>query len=127
MGCYGLGITRLIGAIVETNYDERGIIWPALVAPFSVHLILLEGGNKEKAEEVYNILQKNNFEVLYDDRLDKTAGEKFNDCDLIGIPLRIVIGKNTGKDRAEVKLRNKKEIEMIKIKELGGYVEKFIQ
>jgi len=52
MGCYGLGITRLIGAIVETNYDERGIIWPALVAPFSVHLILLEGGNKEKAEEV---------------------------------------------------------------------------
>jgi len=72
-------------------------------------LILLEGGDKEKAEEIYNILQKNNFEVLYDDRSDKTAGEKFNNCDLIGIPLRIVMSKNTGKEKVEIKLRNKKK------------------
>lgn len=127
MGCYGLGITRLIGAIVEISHDEKGIIWPVSVAPFSVHLILLEGGDKEKAEEVYHILQKNNFEVLYDDRSDKTAGEKFNDCDLIGIPLRMVISKNTGEEKVEIKLRNKKETEMINIKELVKNVERFIQ
>jgi len=124
MGCYGLGITRLMGAIVEISHDEKGIIWPVSAAPFSVHLILLEGGDKEKAEEIYNILQKNNFEVLYDDRSDKTAGEKFNNCDLIGIPLRIVMSKNTGKEKVEIKLRNKKETEMINIKELIKNVER---
>ncbi|MDD5696861.1 MAG: His/Gly/Thr/Pro-type tRNA ligase C-terminal domain-containing protein [Candidatus Pacebacteria bacterium] len=127
MGCYGVGISRLVGAIVEVSNDEKGIIWPNQVAPFAVHLILLEDGNKKKADEVYAILQKGNFEVLYDDRIDKTAGEKFNDCDLMGIPLRIVVSKKTGDDAVEVRSRKDKEIKLVKIKELMKNVERLFQ
>lgn len=127
MGCYGLGISRLMGAIVEVSSDEKGIIWPVSVAPFSVHLLLLDDGNKEKADEVYEVLQKGNFEVLYDDRTDKTAGEKFNDCDLMGIPLRMVVSKKTGDDMVEIRGRKDKEIKLVKIKELMKNVEGFFQ
>ncbi|MDD3170329.1 MAG: aminoacyl--tRNA ligase-related protein [Candidatus Paceibacterota bacterium] len=127
MGCYGLGISRLMGAIVEVSSDEKGIIWPVSVAPFSIHLLLLDDGNKKKADEVYEVLQKGNFEVLYDDRTDKTAGEKFNDCDLMGIPLRMVVSKKTGDDMVEIRGRKDKEIKLVKIKELMKNVEGFFQ
>jgi prolyl-tRNA synthetase len=125
MGCYGFGITRVMGAVVEVSNDEKGIIWPKSIAPFSIHLIDLE--NSKKADEVYAILQNHNYEVLYDDRVEKTAGEKFNDCDLIGIPLRIVVSKKTGEDRVEIKKRGEKDIQIISIKDLLENVKRLLQ
>ena len=107
MGCYGIGLSRLMGTIVEVHHDEKGIIWPESVAPFKVHLINL--GKKEEAEKIYNDLEKNNIEVLYDDREDASAGEKFADADLIGIPLRAVVSeKSLASGGVEVKKRGEK-------------------
>jgi prolyl-tRNA synthetase len=126
MGCYGLGISRLMGAIVEVFNDEKGIVWPKSVAPFSVHLICIDGGNleiKTQTDEIYSILQKQNIEVLYDNREDKTAGEKLNDCDLMGIPLRLVISAKTLKeDSVEIKERGSDEVKIVKIKELIDFL-----
>lgn len=126
MGCYGIGITRLMGTIVEVFNDDKGIIWPESVAPFFVHLVCLDGGDEEisgKADEIYSILQNSDIEVLYDNRDDKTAGEKLNDCDLIGIPLRVVISKKTLKeDSAEIKKRSEERTELVKIKDLIDFL-----
>jgi len=119
MGCYGVGISRLMGAIVEVHHDERGIIWPEEVAPFRVHLVQIENTSKVKkaAQRIYDNLQKKGIEVLYDDR-DKSAGEKFAEADLIGIPLRVVVSERTLKQSClEIKNRNKKETKLIKIKD----------
>lgn len=92
MGCYGIGLGRLLGTIVEVHHDGKGIIWPEAVAPFWAHLITLEG-RKEQADRLYGKLQQDaKIEVLYDDREGVSAGEKFVDADLIGIPWRIVAG-----------------------------------
>ena len=125
MGCYGFGITRTMGSVVEIFNDKKGIIWPKSIAPFSIHLIDLD--NSKKAEEIYSILQNQNYQVLYDDRTDKTAGEKFNDCDLIGIPLRIVVSKKTGEDKVEIKKREEENIQLINIKDLIKNVERLLQ
>ena len=102
MGCYGIGITRVMGAIVEVFNDDLGIIWPKEVAPFNVHLLELD----TDANEIYNDLQKNGIKVLYDNRI-KSAGEKLSDCDLIGIPIRIILSKKTlEKNCVEIKRRN---------------------
>jgi prolyl-tRNA synthetase len=94
MGCYGIGISRLVGTVAELNGDvEKGrIAWPANLAPFRVHIIDLTPDQQGKA--VYEPLRAGNAEVLYDDR-DKTAGEKFADADLIGAPVRIIISKRS--------------------------------
>lgn len=97
MGCYGIGPSRVMGVIVETFADEKGIVWPKEVAPFAVHLVELSGGDaaiKERADALYRELTDLGVEVLYDER-DVRAGEKFADSDLIGIPLRVVVGKKT--------------------------------
>ncbi len=97
LGSYGIGITRLMGTIVEVCADDKGIVWPESVAPFAVHLIDLSGGNQEvraQAEELYQKLTEAGIEALFDDR-DMRAGEKFNDADLIGIPLRVIISEKT--------------------------------
>lgn len=119
MGCYGIGLGRLMGAIAEINHDKKGIIWPESVAPFKIHLIEI----RESAKELYNDLQKANIEVLYDDREDVTAGEKFTDADLIGIPYRIVVSEKTMKEK-KVELKNRKtgEIKMVSKKNLLKYV-----
>ncbi|MFZ3057435.1 MAG: aminoacyl--tRNA ligase-related protein [Minisyncoccales bacterium] len=131
MGCYGIGISRLMGAIVESFNDDKGIIWPKSIAPFSVHLISLDMGDdeiKQKSEEIYDILQNSNLEVLYDNRDDKTAGEKLNDCDLIGIPVRIVISQKTLKEESvEVKKRSEEKTELVKIKDLIDFLKNDIQ
>lgn len=119
MGCYGIGLSRLMGAIVEVHHDEKGIIWPEEVAPFRVHLIQIENTAKVKkaAQKIYDNLQKKGIEVLYDDR-DKSAGEKFAEADLIGIPLRVVVSERTLKQNClEIKNRNEKETKLIKIKD----------
>lgn len=118
MGCYGLGITRLMGAIVEVFNDERGIIWPKEISPFNVHLIALNVDGKE----VYDVLQKEGIEVLYDDRV-KSAGEKLADCDLIGNYLRIIVSEKTLKESSvEIKRRNEDKTQMIEIKNLIGFI-----
>jgi prolyl-tRNA synthetase len=121
MGCYGIGLQRLMGTIVEVRNDDQGIIWPESVAPFQVHLISL-GKNKE-AEKIYKDLEKNNVEVLYDDRVDTSAGAKFADADLIGIPWRIVVSEKSLADGGvEVKRRSENKAKIIKI----GSIIKFI-
>lgn len=117
MGCFGIGLTRLIGAIVEVSNDDKGIIWPESVAPFSVNLISIK--QNEKTGEIYSNLIKAGIEVLYDDRDDVTPGEKFADADLIGCPWRVVVSERTLKDDSvEIKRRNEEKCEMIKIEEL---------
>lgn len=121
MGCYGIGISRTMGVIVEKFHDDRGIIWPKNIAPFTVHLIdLLQ---KESAEDIYSRLIKQGIEVLWDDRDDKSAGEKFADADLIGCPVRVVVSKKSlEKGGIEVKLRTSSEAEIISVEALEAYV-----
>jgi prolyl-tRNA synthetase len=121
-GAYGIGLGRVMATIVEVCHDERGIIWPKEVAPFAAHLIALPGGEKV-ADEIYDDLQKNGIEALYDDRQEKSAGEKFADCDLIGIPKRIVVSEKTlAKDSVELKERGQSEIKLIKPNEIEKYL-----
>ena len=120
MGSYGIGLGRVMGTIVEIKSDKNGIIWPEEVAPYNVHLIELnpkgESAIRKQAEAVYKTLLDNGVEVLYDDRVIKTAGEKFADADLIGIPVRMVIGeKSLEKDSVEIKKRSSDEIKLIKV------------
>ncbi|OGE81417.1 MAG: hypothetical protein A3H72_01110 [Candidatus Doudnabacteria bacterium RIFCSPLOWO2_02_FULL_48_8] len=117
MGCYGLGVSRLMGVIVEKFHDERGIIWPQAVSPFDVHLVSITKDSK-KAENIYNALQGAGVSVLFDQR-DTTPGVKFADADLIGIVHRVVVSDKTlEKESVELKKRNSDKIEIIEIKEL---------
>ncbi len=116
MGCYGIGLPRLLSVIVEVNHDQEGIVWPKSVAPFDVHLVVLENSNQVKkvSEKIYKDLQKSNIKVLYDDREEKTAGQKLIDTDLIGIPWRIVVSERSlSKNCVEVKKRDKKKVSLI--------------
>ncbi len=111
MGCYGIGINRTMSAIVEQNNDERGILWPGSVAPFEIHLVGIAKSDEEikRVDEVYEELLTAGFEVLYDDR-SASPGFKFADADLIGIPVRVVVGKSFfQKGEIEVKERSKKD------------------
>ena len=113
MGCYGIGPGRVMGTIAEIYSDEKGLVWPESVAPFSVHLIALVGKDgkvKIAADALYEKLSKKGIEVLYDDR-DMSAGEKFSDADLLGIPKRYVISEKTlASDSVEVKDRKTGEV-----------------
>ncbi len=119
MGCFGIGITRLMGVVVEALSDEKGMVWPESVAPFLVHLISL--GANDAAEKIYQELRATGIEVLYDDR-DTPAGEKFSDADLMGMPYRITIGKRSiERGVVEVKKRTSEESEEVKIDEIISY------
>jgi prolyl-tRNA synthetase len=116
MGCYGIGVGRTMAAIAEVLSDDRGLVWPENIAPARVYLATIGADNKvtEAANSLYESLQKNGIEVLYDDR-DVRPGEKFADADLIGIPYRVVISEKTiGTDQIEVKQRTGSEVELIK-------------
>lgn len=118
MGCYGIGPSRILGSVVEIHHDDNGMIWPEAIAPFDIHLISLAKTEEEKnkADQVYNSLLKAGKEVLYDDRDGVTAGAKFADSDLIGIPTRyIVSAKTLEKDSVEVKKRGEKESKLEKL------------
>ena len=128
MGCYGIGNTRLLGTIVEASHDEKGIIWPKSVAPFHVHLIQLGNDDEVRAmaEKLYELMLTKKIEVLFDDR-DIRAGEKFNDADLIGIPLRLVISNRTLKEnKVEWKIRDEEEAKMVEIDDVINEIEKFL-
>ncbi len=120
MGCYGIGTSRIMGIIVEKYHDDRGIIWPKEVAPYQVHLIgldLKDESIRQKAHDLYETLMKRKIEVLFDDREDASAGEKFGDCDIIGIPVRLVISKRTG-DKIEYKKRSSADTKLISADEI---------
>ena len=119
MGCYGIGPSRVMGSVVEINRDDRGIIWPESVAPFRFHLLLLSENNQvaKNAEKIYNKLLDSGQEVLFDDRRDISAGQKFAESDLIGIPYRLVVSEKTG-DKIEIKKRDEKKSELAEMKEL---------
>ena len=122
MGCYGIGLSRALGAVVEANCDEKGIMWPKKIAPFTGHLIELKSKRKivkNTAQKIYQDLKKEGIKVLYDDREDKSAGEKFAEADLIGIPLRIIVSEKTlEKKSVEIKERGKNIVKFVKIKQL---------
>lgn len=128
MGCYGIGLGRLMGTIVEVHADNHGIVWPELVAPFRVHLVELSnkhGEVKKQAEELYALLLAKGIEVLYDDRDDTSAGEKFADADLIGIPWRCVISEKTlGQHGVEIKRRDSQEREVMALEQFVEKVRK---
>jgi len=111
MGCYGIGLGRIMASIVEQKSDEKGIIWPVNVAPYKVGIVLIDKNDdkqREFADYLYNELSNNNIDVILDDR-DERAGVKFNDMDLIGIPYRITIGKKINDGLVELKFRHTQE------------------
>jgi prolyl-tRNA synthetase len=117
MGCYGLGPSRIMGTVVEVFHDERGIIWPESIAPFKVHLLSLK--EPAAAAKIYQELINNNIEVLFDDREEVGAGEKFADADLIGCPYRLVVSAKTLKaGGAELKARTSDQLEIIPLDQI---------
>lgn len=115
MGCYGFGLARTLTTVVENHHDDRGIVWPANLAPYDVQLISIKAN--EKAEEVYRKLSDAGIDVLYDDRDDVTPGVKFADADLIGNPVRLVVSPKT-EDKIEFKLRTEKETALLSYDEV---------
>lgn len=118
MGCYGIGISRLMGAIAEVHNDQNGLIWPKEVAPYNVHLVHVEDPTTEKfVNEVHDTLTKAGIDVLWDDREDVSAGAKFADADLIGIPVRLVVSKRNG-NKVEWKERLSADSELLSLEEV---------
>ena len=130
MGCYGIGVGRLLAAAIEQNHDDNGIVFPAPVAPYGVHLVGLNLSDEtvaQAAEELYEELSKNGIEVLFDDRTDQAAGVKFNDADLMGLPVRLVVSpRNLKNGMVEVKGRSEQEANSVPLNEvtpaLKGYL-----
>ena len=117
MGCYGIGITRTVAAVIEQNYDADGIIWPWPVAPYHVQLVSLDAGNPEisaVADEIERTLENAGFEVLYDDRVGVAPGVKFKDADLLGMPLRVTVGAKGLRDGI-VELRDRRTKEVTRV------------
>lgn len=128
MGCYGIGVSRTLSAIIEQHHDENGIIWPKAVTPYDIHVISVNPKKEEQrelADQIYNQFN-NDYKVLYDDRQER-AGVKFNDADLIGLPLRIVVGKNASDGIVEVKRRDNGEKEDVNVNDLTTYISKLYE
>ena len=128
MGCYGIGIGRIIAATIEQNHDEKGIIWPMEIAPYKVAIVLIDRKNevqKESAEKLYEELNQLGVDAILDDR-DERAGVKFNDMELIGIPIRITIGKKITDGEIEIKLRTESEAKIVKIENVLEEIKKFL-
>ncbi len=130
MGCYGIGVSRLLSAIIEQNYDEKGIIWPWSIAPFEAHLILVfpeKEDLKGKAEKFYQDLKRKGFEVLFDDRLEVSPGEKFAEADLLGAPLQVIFGKKALQGEVEIKIRRTGERRDLPLEEGLSFVKNTIE
>jgi len=130
MGCYGIGLDRLLAAAIERNHDDNGIIWPMSIAPYQVYLCPLYMENKKveaTAEKLYAELEAQGLEVLFDDRKE-SPGVKFNDADLLGIPIRVTISPRTlEKDSVELKLRSQKESELVPLEGIAGKLKELIK
>jgi len=127
MNCYGIGLTRLMGAVAEIWHNDAGLIWPQKIAPFTIHLLELSGGaDQEKiskeAQKIYDNLQKAGLTVLYDQREEKSAGEKLNDADLLGMPYRVLVSPKTiAQESVEVKKRSEDNVQLVKIEHLTRF------
>ena len=120
MGCYGIGVGRIMASVVEQNNDENGIIWPYSIAPYKVCIVVVNPKDElqiESADKIYQILKNNNIDTLIDDRNER-IGIKFNDMDLIGIPYRVVVGKNINDNKIEIKRRDNANTEIINVDEI---------
>lgn len=126
MGCYGIGLGRILASVAEQKNDEYGLIWPLEIAPFKVCIVLLNQEGESYANKLYEELNKDGIDTLLDDR-DERPGVKFNDMDLIGIPIRITIGKKYNEKVVELKLRDEKESKEIKIDNLKDTISKLIK
>jgi prolyl-tRNA synthetase len=130
MGSYGIGVERVLACFIEQNFDERGIIWNLNLAPFQIQVIALNMKKDtviEAAEKIYDNLSKKGFDVLFDDRNDASAGFKFNDADLIGIPIQVIIGERNLKENiVEVKIRKDGLRQEIKIDQLNEKIDEII-
>ena len=128
MGCYGIGAGRILAAVVEQNNDEKGIIFPIAIAPFKVAIALMNPKDEVAsltADKLYDELNNLGIDTLLDDR-DERAGVKFNDLDLIGIPIRITVGKKINEGLVEFKPRCESESKDIKLDEIVNYVKEYI-
>jgi prolyl-tRNA synthetase len=130
MGCYGIGVGRLLAAAIEQNHDEKGIVWPAPIAPYGVYLCALGMEDEEvatAADDLYRGLAGARYEVLFDDR-SESAGVKFNDADLMGMPVRVVLSRRTLRSNsAEVKLRSQAEAHTIAREDVASELEKLLR
>ncbi|WP_147802320.1 proline--tRNA ligase [Alkalicoccus halolimnae] len=127
MGSYGVGVSRTVAAVIEEHHDDNGIVWPACVSPFDIHLIAInvkQSEQKKLAEMLYKQFQNDGYDVLYDDRPER-AGVKFKDADLIGIPLRVQIGKRASENIVEVKDRKTGNVEELYIDDLSAFVKQY--
>jgi len=129
MGCYGIGIGRLLAAAIEQHHDEKGIIWPIPIAPYHVYLCPLSTDNEAvttTAESLYEELEREGLEVLFDDRAE-SPGVKLNDADLLGMPLRVILSPRTLKaESVEVKMRREKETALVPMAEASGKIREMI-
>ncbi|KLI37911.1 proline--tRNA ligase [Brachyspira hyodysenteriae] len=125
MGCYGIGVNRALASVIEQNYDDKGIIFPISVAPYEAIVVAIDKETEDsfkKAEEIYNTLNSIGVETMFDDRKER-LGVKLNDCDLIGIPIRIIVGKKSlQKGVVEFKLRKSQESVEVKVEDIIEYV-----
>lgn len=128
MGCYGIGIERMMAAVAEQQSDDKGLVWPMNIAPFKVGIVLIDPNDQEQtkvAENLYDELNKQGIDVLLDDRVAR-PGVKFNDADLIGIPIRITVGKKVNDSLVELKLRTEDESKDILIKDVLENIKEMI-
>ena len=129
MGCYGIGIGRTAAAAIEQNHDENGIIWPLPIAPFEVVLAMLNSDQDNvvaAAEELYGLLEGADIDVLFDDRQER-PGVKFNDMDLIGFPVRVVVGKKgLAEGQVELSLRRDGEKRMVPVADAVSAVQSLL-
>lgn len=129
MGCYGIGISRTLSAIVEQHHDDKGLIWPLEVTPYDLHILALNMKNDAQvqlAEKLYEDFKANGYDVLLDDRAER-AGVKFADSDLIGLPIRVTVGKRADEGVVEVKIRKTGESFEVAAEELLDFVEKQVK
>ena len=130
MGCYGIGVSRTVAAAIEQNHDDKGIIWPLPIAPFAVEVLpvmMKDDAVREAGEKIYNDLLAKGVEVLLDDRNER-AGIKFNDADLLGIPIRITIGKKSLKNgQVEFKLRRSQDMELVGLEDIVDKVQETLE
>ncbi|MDI3257263.1 MAG: proline--tRNA ligase [Kyrpidia sp.] len=124
MGCYGIGVSRLVAAAVEQHHDDKGIIWPMAIAPFHVHILpvsVKDSGQRNTAEALYDRLTEAGVEALLDDR-DERPGVKFNDADLMGMPIQVIVGKRVADGMVEIKWRRTGDVELLPVEDAIGRV-----
>ncbi|WP_332630655.1 proline--tRNA ligase [Halalkalibacter flavus] len=128
MGCYGIGVSRTVAAIVEQHHDDNGIVWPVSVAPFDLHLVTInvkDEDQKNLGEELYQTLKQERYDVLFDDRPER-AGVKFKDSDLLGLPIRVGVGKKASEGIVELKIRKTGEMIEVHVSDLLDTLKKLL-